>query len=309
MESLVTMTNQKQINEEVCTYMYDFESTAMIMTQDKFEADEIVMICLERFLRLPASKVESMYANDGIKGCRDYIAKSILTSVKSDTSDYHYSIKKDTKDNIEDVAPDVLNNRPDNMTHESNEYDILTTVLSKDIYWYNAELYKMHYLDGLSFSDICELTGLGRSHVVTTVNNTHAEVIDFSERRKLEAEKDDDFGILTVKEYKAKHMDYNTPELSYFQLLKIMTKYKGNNKEAAAFFNLSVKEIVTACNKWNIHITALSHITKDLLIDALYNNYGHTGRAATALDCKLSSMSYLLNKYNITKEFRNNLKQ
>jgi len=294
--------NRNTINNKVSLYLNDFKATAISANNEPYEADEIVMMCLERFLRLDDDKVLDMVDRGGIKSCRDYIAKSILRSKSSDTSDYHYSINKNNEDKITDMDDKDLENIPNSLS-ESPELDILDTVLDNDIYWYNAILYRMSKLEGMTYDEISKKTTIARNSIVDTVLDTHAEVLEYVERRKLSQEKLDDYGILTEQEYKNKHRSYDTPSLSYFNLLQVLTTYKGSKTEAAAYFKLPVKDISKACKEWNIDITSLSHITKDMLEESIFNSYGNIAEAAKVLKVKRASMRYLTVKHDISNEW------
>jgi len=294
--------NRNTINSKVSLYLNDFKATAISANNSPYEADEIVMMCLERFLRLDDDKVLDMVDRGGIKSCRDYIAKSILRSKSSDTSDYHYSINKNNEDKITDMDSKDLENIP-NSVSESDELDLLETVLDNDIYWYNATIYRMNKLEGFSYNDIVEKTGISESNIKSTLLNTHAEVIECVERRKLSQEKLDDYGILSPEEYKNKHRAYDIPVLSYFNLLQVLTTYKGVNSEAAAYFKVPVKDIINARRKWNIKITKLSHITKDVLEDAIYNAYGNVKDTAKTLGIPRTSVRHLIKDHEISNEW------
>ena len=174
--------NQLEINKEVSLYVSELTKEANKYCKNSFEADEVVMIALEYFLNKDSNTIETMYNNDGIKGCIGYIKSAIRIQSTSGRSKYNYKGIKRGKDKHIDIYnkdnSNILYNIPEsNDSNISREnLDLLEDILDNDIDWYYAQLFRLNKFDRISLTDISKQTGLGRNTIFLAVRSAIKQI-------------------------------------------------------------------------------------------------------------------------------------
>jgi len=174
--------NQLEINKEVSLYVSELTKEANKYCKNSFEADEVVMIALEYFLNKDSNTIETMYNNDGIKGCIGYIKSAIRIQSTSGRSKYNYKGIKRGKDKHIDIYnkdnSNILYNIPEsNDSNISREnLDLLEDILDNDIDWYYAQLFRLNKFDRISLTDIAKQTGIGRNTIFLAVRSAIKQI-------------------------------------------------------------------------------------------------------------------------------------
>ena len=306
---------QSQINIEVSKYMHKYKEAARRGSTNVYESDEVVQIVLSQWLEKSEEDVLKIYnTNDkGIKNCVAYICKAIGIQTSSTKSRYYYEARKENRERITDIQThtDSEGNRINPLENIAEEKDIDTNYLSEmvldildtEIFWYNAKLFKMNKLEGYTFREISEMTKIGRNSIFTTVNNTMAEVVIIAEHRMKELQKLDDYGILSEEEFRAKYREYDSPEVTYFQLLQAMTKFRGNRVEVMAYFGLTAKNLDRKLLEYKIKVTKNSHITKEVIEEAYSDEFKSNDEIAEELEA--DNLYVIMIKYGLKHLYLN----
>lgn len=302
------MTRQ-EINTELFRDMTDFNNTALRQVNDKFNADDLLMSVVEYFLGISDERVFEIFEKDGIKGLKNYVGAAITRSGSSAKSNYYYSIRKENREYQTDIATysdeegRVINPLENIAREEDNTLDelseMLQDILENEIDWYGAKLLKMHKIEGMGLSEIQKLTGISRNSIFRTCTKTLAKVRTIAKQREMEKQRLDDYGILSTQEYNDKYRMYMTPDVSFYQLKTLLEESKGDKTVAMSYFDITYEEVSFYCKKWNINITKYSHISKEMIENALDKHDYDRDKTAVELMINRAALSSLITKYEI----------
>lgn len=311
------MTRQ-EINTELFRDMTDFNNTALRQVNDKFNADDLLMSVVEYFLGISDERVFEIFEKDGIKGLKNYVGAAITRSGSSAKSNYYYSIRKENREYQTDIATysdeegRVINPLENIAREEDNTLDelsdMLRDILETEIGWYERKLFEMHKIEGIGLTEIAEMTDISRNSIYTTITNTMSKLRTIAKQREMEKERLEDYGILSTEDYNNKYRIYMTPDISFFQLKTLLEECRGDKTVAMSYFQKDYATINYHCKKWGINITRNSHITKELIEEALIKNNFDNTKTAHELEISSSAIGVLIKKRGVnTNELKDTL--
>lgn len=310
--------NRTQINSDLFTYMNDFKATAKRHTNNEYDADDLLSSVVEYFLNMSDERVLEIFEKDGLKGLRNYIGASIKRSATSNKSKYYYTIRKASREYETDIATytdeegRVINPLENIAREEDNTLDelsdMLRDILETEIGWYERKLFEMHKIEGIGLTEIAEMTDISRNSIYTTITNTMSKLRTIAKQREMEKERLEDYGILSTEDYNNKYRIYMTPDISFFQLKTLLEECRGDKTVAMSYFQKDYATINYHCKKWGINITRNSHITKELIEEALIKNNFDNTKTAHELEISSSAIGVLIKKRGVnTNELKDTL--
>ena len=110
-----------------------------------------------------------------------YVVRVMLNQYQSKTSRYHYKYRKyyeyHTTTTIESISPDNTEYTIKDKEEVEERLEWIEDKL-KDVYWFDAEVFKVYYLEGHSLNSMAKATKINRNTLFKSINNVKKYLIN-----------------------------------------------------------------------------------------------------------------------------------
>jgi hypothetical protein len=110
-----------------------------------------------------------------------YIVRVMLNQYQSKTSRFHYKYRKYYEYHvtgiIESISPDTYENDIQLKEEVENKLDWIEEKL-KDLYWFDAEVFRIYYREGFSLSEMQRATKINKNTLYKSIRNVKNYLIN-----------------------------------------------------------------------------------------------------------------------------------
>jgi len=153
------------------------------LLDDDNEIQEIVQETIMYLYTMNQDTLKKIYDKDGVTGILKYSGVVMRRAVHSKRSNYYYKYNKyyekiDTNYNL--ISKDKKTKDIENLPNY--DYNITWTYLEKidteldNMYWYDAELFKLYYYENNTLDSLAEKTGISRNSIHTTISKVRKQL-------------------------------------------------------------------------------------------------------------------------------------
>jgi len=149
----------------------DLKQAAKTISGGNELTEDLLHFSIEALLSKDQSVIQDCLNSGGVNF---YIVRIMLNSWRSVTSPFYIKYRKRYESNEE---IDIVDDQSD---AENEEFILnVSTKIQKELDtldWYSAELFKLHYLEGISISEISRSTKIPRTSISLTLKRTRAYI-------------------------------------------------------------------------------------------------------------------------------------
>jgi len=149
----------------------DLKQAAKTISGGNELAEDLLHFSIEALLSKDQSVIQACLDSGGVNF---YIVRIMLNSWRSTTSSFYIKYRKRYESN-EDI--DVVDDQSD---AENDEFILnISSKIQKELDsldWYAKELFKLHYLDGISISEISRSTKIPRTSISLTLKRVKTHI-------------------------------------------------------------------------------------------------------------------------------------
>ena len=165
-----------------------FRTMAYGITKDENKIHEAVQELMLYFLQMNKQTLSNIWQKDGINGILRYGAVALRRALTSKRSNFYYKYEKyythidstiystnftgfnDYKASRNYHYKDISNLPNEKVDHEKlNKLEKIDCVLD-NLYWYDAELFKLYYYEGNTLDSLAAKTKISRNSLFTTID-------------------------------------------------------------------------------------------------------------------------------------------
>ena len=158
-----------------------FKEMAFGICKDENEVNNAVQELMLYFLQMNPEVLSSIYEKDGKQGILRYGAVALRRALTSPRSAYYYKYKKyyefHTTSTIEGITPDNTDYNIKDKEQIEERLEWIEDKL-KDVYWFDAEVFKVYYLEGHSLNSMAKATKINRNTLFKSINNVKKYLIN-----------------------------------------------------------------------------------------------------------------------------------
>ena len=110
-----------------------------------------------------------------------YVVRVMINQYQSKTSRYHYKYRKyyeyHVTTTIESLSPDNSKNNTKNKQQVEEKLAWIEEKL-KDLYWFDAEVFRIYYKEGFSLSEMSKVTKINKNTLYKAIKNVKNYLIN-----------------------------------------------------------------------------------------------------------------------------------
>ena len=163
--------------------------TYLIENYDKLKDISHNIACVKEKDDLLSFVIEELYKCDQIrlkeiiekKQMTFYVVRVMINQYQSKTSRYHYKYRKyyeyHVTTTIESLSPDNSKNNTKNKQQVEEKLAWIEEKL-KDLYWFDAEVFRIYYKEGFSLSEMSKVTKINKNTLYKAIKNVKNYLIN-----------------------------------------------------------------------------------------------------------------------------------
>jgi len=140
--------------------------------------DDLLSFVIEELYKCDQERIKQIVEK---KQLTFYIVRVMLNQYHSKTSRYYYKYKKyyefHTTSTIEGITPDNTDYNIKDKEQIEERLEWIEDKL-KDVYWFDAEVFKVYYLEGHSLNSMAKATKINRNTLFKSINNVKKYLIN-----------------------------------------------------------------------------------------------------------------------------------
>ncbi len=144
----------------------------------KKNKDDLLSFVIEELYKCDQERIKEIIEK---KQLTFYIVRVMLNQYHSKTSRYYYKYKKyyefHTTSTIEGISPDTTEYNIKEKEQVEERLEWIEDKL-KDLYWFDAEVFKVYYLEGHSLNSMAKATKINRNTLFKSINNVKKYLIN-----------------------------------------------------------------------------------------------------------------------------------
>ena len=144
----------------------------------KKNKDDLLSFVIEELYKCEQERIKEIIEK---KQLTFYIVRVMLNQYHSKTSRYYYKYKKyyefHTTSTIEGISPDTTEYNIKEKEQVEERLEWIEDKL-KDLYWFDAEVFKVYYLEGHSLNSMAKATKINRNTLFKSINNVKKYLIN-----------------------------------------------------------------------------------------------------------------------------------
>ena len=144
----------------------------------KKNKDDLLSFVIEELYKCDQERIKEIIEK---KQLTFYIVRVMLNQYHSKTSRYYYKYKKyyefHTTSTIEGISPDTTEYNIKEKEQVEERLEWIENKL-KDLYWFDAEVFKVYYLEGHSLNSMAKATKINRNTLFKSINNVKKYLIN-----------------------------------------------------------------------------------------------------------------------------------
>ena len=144
----------------------------------KKHKDDLLSFVIEELYKCDQERIKEIIEK---KQLTFYIVRVMLNQYHSKTSRYYYKYKKyyefHTTSTIEGISPDTTEYNIKEKEQVEERLEWIEDKL-KDLYWFDAEVFKVYYLEGHSLNSMAKATKINRNTLFKSINNVKKYLIN-----------------------------------------------------------------------------------------------------------------------------------
>ena len=141
-------------------------------------SDDLLSFVIEELYKCDQERIKEIIEK---KQLTFYIVRVMLNQYHSKTSRYYYKYKKyyefHTTSTIEGISPDTTEYNIKEKEQVEERLEWIENKL-KDLYWFDAEVFKVYYLEGHSLNSMAKATKINRNTLFKSINNVKKYLIN-----------------------------------------------------------------------------------------------------------------------------------
>ena len=144
----------------------------------KKNKDDLLSFVIEELYKCDQERIKEIIEK---KQLTFYIVRVMLNQYHSKTSRYYYKYKKyyefHTTSTIEGISQDTTEYNIKEKEQVEERLEWIEDKL-KDLYWFDAEVFKVYYLEGHSLNSMAKATKINRNTLFKSINNVKKYLIN-----------------------------------------------------------------------------------------------------------------------------------
>ncbi len=140
--------------------------------------DDLLSFVIEELYKCDQDRINEIIEK---KQLTFYIARVMLNQYHSKTSRYYYKYRKYYEYHvtgiIESISPDNTQKNTEQKKEVEDKLEWVEEKL-KDLYWFDAELFRIYYRDSHSLNSLSKATKISRATIYKAINNVKNYLIN-----------------------------------------------------------------------------------------------------------------------------------
>ena len=133
--------------------------------------DDLLSFVIEELYKCDTKRINEIIKK---KQMTFYVVRVMLNQYQSKTSRYHYKYRKyyeyHTTTTIESISPDTVVETKKEKEEVEERLEWIEEKL-KDIYWFDAEVFRIYYREGFSLSEMQKATKINKNTLYKAIRN------------------------------------------------------------------------------------------------------------------------------------------
>ena len=142
------------------------------------EKDDLLSFVIEELYKCDQIRLKEIIEK---KQMTFYVVRVMINQYQSKTSRYHYKYRKyyeyHVTTTIESLSPDNSKNNTKNKQQVEEKLAWIEEKL-KDLYWFDAEVFRIYYKEGFSLSEMSKVTKINKNTLYKAIKNVKNYLIN-----------------------------------------------------------------------------------------------------------------------------------
>jgi DNA-directed RNA polymerase specialized sigma24 family protein len=142
------------------------------------EKDDLLSFVIEELYKCDQIRLKEIIEK---KQMTFYVVRVMINQYQSKTSRYHYKYRKyyeyHVTTTIESLSPDNSKNNTKNKEQVEEKLAWIEEKL-KDLYWFDAEVFRIYYKEGFSLSEMSKVTKINKNTLYKAIKNVKNYLIN-----------------------------------------------------------------------------------------------------------------------------------
>ena len=142
------------------------------------EKDDLLSFVIEELYKCDQIRLKEIIEK---KQMTFYVVRVMINQYQSKTSRYHYNYRKyyeyHVTTTIESLSPDNSKNNTKNKEQVEEKLAWIEEKL-KDLYWFDAEVFRIYYKEGFSLSEMSKVTKINKNTLYKAIKNVKNYLIN-----------------------------------------------------------------------------------------------------------------------------------